>query len=253
VIPGIPRYGELAGRVAVVTGSAQGIGRGICRAMAEQGIVVFGFDLHEASDEGVLHRAVDVTDEAALADAFAEIDARAGGLDILVNNARREVTGPVIDIPLADWDATSEVLFRSHLLAARLAIPRMIAGGGGSVVTITSPHSRLAVGSYGAYGVAKAAAERLAQQIAFEYGRSGIRANSVSPGSVLTELKQRMVDEEPALAARLTAVQAMDELVTPRDIAAVVLALASDGFRLVTGQTIFVDGGLTIAMPRSST
>ncbi len=105
-----------------------------------------------------------------------------------------------------------------------------------------------------AYGVAKAAAERLAQQIAFEYGRSGIRANSVSPGSVLTELKHaRMVDEDPALAARLTAVQAVDEIVTPRDVAAVVLALASDGFRMVTGQTIFVDGGLTIAMPRPST
>lgn len=249
----IPAYPELAGKVAVVTGAAQGIGRGICRAMVRQSMTVFGLDLNRAEDEGVRHLTVDVTDEAALAAAFAQIDEAAGGVDVLVNNARREVTGPVAELAPADWDSTWDVLIRSHLLAAQLAIPRMAARGGGSIVTITSPHARLAVQGYGPYGVAKAAAERLMQQIAFEYGRAGIRANAVSPGSVLTELKQRMLEDDPSLRERLTAVQAMGEIVTPDDIAAVVLALSSDGFRLVTGQTVFVDGGLTIGMPRATT
>lgn len=253
------RYPDLEGKVAVVTGARQGIGAAIARRLAEQGAIAYGIDLRpahgwprrepETGTDGVRQLVADVTDDDDLRGAVSIVISEAGGVDIWVNSARSEVLAPLAEMPLAGWDATIAVLLRSHLLAARLIIPIMLDRGGGSIVSVSSPHATFAVARHGAYGVAKAGADRLVKQIAYEYGDRGIRANAVAPGSVATERKLAAMAADPSLRARLIAVQPSGRLVTPDDVAAVVTMLVSTASAMVNGQVIVVDGGLTNSMP----
>jgi NAD(P)-dependent dehydrogenase (short-subunit alcohol dehydrogenase family) len=260
---GSSRHPDLAGQVAVVTGASQGIGLAIARAYARQGVEVFGLDIAEPADEVVASQRdqekagaapirnipTDITDAASIAAAFEQVMAVHSGIDIVVNNARAETVGPIASIPLDGWDRTLSVMLRAHLLMAQAALPGMARRGKGVVTSISSPHAQQVFREYGAYGVAKAAADRLMKQIAYEYGPSGIRANSVTPGSVMTENKVRKLESEPELHARLKALHPVGRIITPADVAGVVVALSSDDWSMVTGQNIFVDGGMTLAMP----
>jgi len=155
-------------------------------------------------------------------------------------------TQPVaVDVDLGVWERAIEITTRGALLLARRAIPVMAAGGGGSIVTISSGTSTIGESTRVAYGVAKAALNQLTRHLAVRYGRDGIRANAIAPGFILTETAATQVPA--AIQARLTEANPTRRLGTPDDIAGVVVFLCSDAAAYVNGQVLHVDGGHQIA------
>ena len=239
---------DLEGRVAVVTGAAQGIGRAIARGLAASGARVLGFDRDEAglaAAGGIETAVVDVTDAAeitaALAD-FGTVDIlvhSAGGVCGQVGKAAEAVTG-------AEWQAILAVNLTGAFLMAQAVIPGMKAAGAGRIVTISSG-AGLGVSLTGiqAYAAAKAGEIGLTRQLAHELGPHGITVNSVAPGFVRsnpTSERQWQAYGEDGQQRMLERI-AMRRLGTADDIANAVLFLVSEHAGWITGQIISVDGG----------
>lgn len=188
-------YPDLVGKVAIVTGAAQNTGLAIATAFVEQGMNVVMTDIQEEQGAVVtaaliglrgkaLFQRVDVRNADEIAAMVQRAVAAFGRLDVVVNNARSRAqhSAEVTDLEPHDWDRTCAVLLRSHYLAAKYAIPAMIAGSGGSIIGISSIQGiRVSLG-YPAYCAAKAAVDHLMRQIAYEYGPRRIRANAIAPG-----------------------------------------------------------------------
>ena len=188
-------FAELRNRCAVVTGAAQGIGRTCAETLAAHGMQVLVADLNEkrarqtvtgiaaAGREAVFYKADVGTAEGCKGMIHAALD-NFGGVYVLVNNARvgmGHATAPLADVSEADWDRSQEVLLKSHFLACKFAIPHMIAGGGGSIVGVSSLHAVQTNGEEGPYASAKAGITGLMRSVAVAYGKHGIRANSILP------------------------------------------------------------------------
>ena len=150
-----------------------------------------------------------------------------------------------VGVDLGVWERAIEITTRGALLLARHAIPVMAAGGGGSIVTISSGTSTIGESTRVAYGVAKAALNQLTRHLAVRYGRDGIRANAIAPGFILTETAATQVPAD--VQARLAEANPTRRLGTPDDIARVVVFLCSDDAAYVNGQVLHVDGGHQIA------
>lgn len=241
-----------AGRVAVVTGGAQGIGRAIVLAIAAEGgdVVVAGRDggraaatAAEAAALGVrsLGLAVDVTDRAAVEAMFETAAGALGGVDVLVNNAGHGAQAPLLELDEADWDDVFRVNAKGTFLASVAAVRRMRARGGGAIVNIAGASAHRCYPGAGAYGPAKAAVVNLTRQMAIEWAPYGIRVNGVSPGPI-REPGSGWQAAEPALAeevARLPIARAG----SPDEVARAVVYLAGAGAAYTTGQMLIVDGG----------
>ena len=247
---------ELSGQVAVVTGAARAIGRAIAETLAGRGAAVVSIDLLPADDtvatiESRGGRALaitgDVTDESTVARAAESVLEELGRVDILVNNAgvfagieRR----PFWEIDLDEWEQVLRVNVRSVFLCSRAVAGPMRAAGSGRIVNIASNVITFGMANLMHYVASKAAVVGITRSMARELGPAGIAVNAVAPGLVTTEITELTVPEE---YRRLVAQgQCLQEAIVPPDIATAVAYLAGPAARMVTGQTLLVNGGATM-------
>lgn len=245
---------DLSGRVALVTGAARGIGAATARRLCASGASVLVADVDEDRGAATAGRIRAEGGDAAFfrADVSREDDIRAmveeavrhwGRLDILVSNAHFEVHGSAEELSAEDWDRSYAVLVRALFLGAKYAIPHLRAAGGGSIVQIASVLGRHATERYATYTSAKAAIPQLSRQLALDFGRDGIRVNTVTPGTIDTDPRHESAPDRESEAARL---HPLGRTGIPADIANAICFLVSDQASFITGADLLVDGGMTI-------
>ncbi|MDK2755866.1 MAG: SDR family oxidoreductase [Blastomonas fulva] len=244
----------LSGRTAIVTGSTQGIGLGIARALAQAGarVVISSEDpqavaaaassLAQAGHD-VHGIACDVTDAAALATLVEGTVDRFGGLDILVCNAG--ITGEAGSWDLEDFDSVMAVNLRSIVALTALALPHIAASGDGSVILMSSLSALRGNGAINAYALAKAGVAQLARNLAVQWGPKGVRVNALAPGLIATPLSEPLMADESFMARRLQ-MTPLRRVGTIADVAAACVFLASPASGFITGQQIAIDGGTSI-------
>jgi len=235
----------------VVTGGGSGIGRAACLAFAAEGAEVAVLDIDGDSARATAKEidgfaaAVDVTDAEALRVAVDAAAAQLGGISILVNNA-----GGSTMVGLADWDPHQwDRIVRLNLTGVfngmRAGVPHLLAGGGGSVVNTASISATRPSAGETPYSAAKAGVIALTSSAALEYGPV-IRVNAVAPGMIRTNLTRPLLELVPDADAHYGRVTPAARVGEPEDVADVMVFLCSDLARFITGQTIVVDGGMTL-------
>jgi meso-butanediol dehydrogenase / (S,S)-butanediol dehydrogenase / diacetyl reductase len=249
--------GRVAGKVAIVTGGASGIGEGMVRALHAEGaqIVVADISGNEEQVAGELgERAIavntDVTDDAAVAEMVKSAVEEFGQLDVLCNNAGIDgEMAPTAECTLENFDRVMSVNTRAVFLGLRHAIPAMIEGGGGSIVNTASIAGLVGFQGMPAYCTSKAAVLGLTRSVALEYAAAGIRCNAICPGVIKTALLEGLEKKEPELFAELLGSTeertALGRLGAPSEIGAATVFLASDESSFLTGVALPVDGGYT--------
>jgi NAD(P)-dependent dehydrogenase (short-subunit alcohol dehydrogenase family) len=245
----------LAGNRVLVTAGGSGIGRAMAEAFAAEGARVWVTDIDEAAlaalPEGVRGERVDAADEGAMAALFDGIAADWGGLDTLCANAG--IAGPtarVEDVALADWRACVSVNLEGAFLAAKHAAPLMKAEGAGAMVLTSSTAGLFGYPNRAPYAAAKWGAIGLMKTLAMELGPFGIRANAICPGAVEGPRMEGVLERQAgllgttrdALYAGYASGSSMRTWVTPEDVAAMAVFLASPAAARVSGQAIAVDG-----------
>jgi glucose 1-dehydrogenase len=248
----------LAGRVALVTGAATGIGRGAALEIAAHGAAV-AVDYRRKEDEAreiveaiesAGGRAVaiemDVTAEDEVTRGFAHAREALGGLDLLVNNAGVEAPFELVDMPLEEWERVIAVNLTGVFLASRAAARIMRADGArGTIVMVSSVHEQIPWKQFSHYCASKGGVKLFAQSIARELAPHGIRVVSVAPGAIDTPINRDVLDDPQARQ------EVLDEIPLGRwgevaDVAQAIAWVASDQASYVTGTTLFVDGGMTL-------
>ena len=251
---------RLAGKAAVVTGAAQGIGLAAVEALLAEGAGVTVFDINADGARSAAERlgpaalpvAGDVAGEEDVARMVAATVERFGRLDILVNNAAAfgpEIEGQDNDAettPVAVWDRTMAVNLRGAFLCAHFALPHMLAAGGGVIVNISSTSAFSGDINHVAYAASKAGMHSLARSIATSHGTRGIRANAIATGLVLSPTARHNLDQEKLGVYRKNIL--VDEYETPADIAALVVFPATAD-HYIQGQAIIADGGFQAHQP----
>jgi 2-keto-3-deoxy-L-fuconate dehydrogenase len=240
---------RLAGKTAVVTAGASGIGRASAEAFARAGARVLAVDINAeavAAVPGCEGHVVDVRDVAAIA-AFA---AKAGSIDVLFNCAGMVPKGTVLDIDPAAWNAAFDLNVNSMYHMIRAFLPGMVAAGRGSIINMSSVAGSITgVADRCAYGATKAAVIGLTKSVAKDFVKSGVRCNAICPGTVDTpSLQSRLhaYGDYEKTRREFEARQPMGRLGKPEEIAALALHLASDESGFTTGQIHVIDGGWMI-------
>ncbi|MCH8297687.1 MAG: glucose 1-dehydrogenase [Chloroflexi bacterium] len=247
---------RLENKVALISGGARGIGAAIARIFAQEGArTVIGDILEEegrrtaaeiTESGGECHFVrLDVTSEADWEQAAGAAITRFGRLDILVNNAGISARGTVEETSEADWTRTMDINVKGAFLGTRQVIPVMRAGGGGSIVNISSGAGIAPQpGTSGAYAASKGAVRIFSKATAVQYARDNIRCNSVHPGPIETTMLRATRPDASALEAMMGRVP-LGRFGRPEEIAYGVLYLASDESSFVTGSELVIDGGRT--------
>jgi meso-butanediol dehydrogenase / (S,S)-butanediol dehydrogenase / diacetyl reductase len=243
--------GLLDGRTAVVTGGGSGIGRATCRRMAEEGARVAVLDVDRESAElvardiGSVAYGVDVGDPDALRDTVDAAARELGGLSIMYNNAGISAFNRLHEYEPAEWERVLRVNLTGVWAGFRAAVPHLLAGGGGSIVSTASISGTRPAAGEGPYSSSKAAVAALTASAALEYGPA-IRVNAVSPGMIRTTMTAPWFEFMPDQVERFETGTPVARIGEPDDVADVVVFLCSALARFVTGQNIVVDGGLTL-------
>ena len=250
------------GRVAVVTGSASGLGFAVASRMIAEGASVVIADIDEAGadraaaqlgDRAVAVR-TDVSDEADVAALMDAAMSAFGRIDILHNNAADLSADTfmhdngLLEMEVDVWDRTMAVNLRGPMLGCKHAIPRMVENGGGVIVNTSSLSALIGETTHLAYACSKAGLLAMTRHVANMFGDKGIRINSVAPGLMLTEKALERLDERQLAAFR--AERLLDQATTPEDAANLVFFLASDQAACITGQVYVLDGGTMAKRPR---
>jgi NAD(P)-dependent dehydrogenase (short-subunit alcohol dehydrogenase family) len=258
--------GRVDGKAAMVTGGGGGIGGATARTLAREGASVAVVDIDgeraaqvvrdiEAAGGNALVVQADLSEEAEVMAAVRTAVAQFGRLDILHNNAALTETAflsrdtGVTDLELDVWDRTMAVNLRSQMLTCKHAIPEMIRDGGGSIINMSSGASLKGDRTRTAYGVSKAGVNTLTMYVASGHGKQGVRVNTIVPGLILTDAVRAHLSE--ATVDRLSRAILVPFLGQPDDIANLVLFLASDESRYITGQMICIDGGMSAHVGRA--
>lgn len=243
--------GLLDGRRAVVTGGASGIGRATARRMVEEGATVAVIDVDGdgtrtmAAEHGILGFEADVTDPDGLREAVDSAAAAMGGITTLFNNAGIGNMSRLHEWDPAEWNRVVGVNLTGVYLGFRAAIPHILASGGGSIVSTSSISGTRPAAGEAPYSAAKAGVAAITASAALEYGPS-IRVNSVAPGMIRTALTAPLLSLLPHEQERYERTTPVGRIGEPEDIADVVVFLCSDLARFITGQTVVVDGGMTL-------
>ena len=256
--------GRVQGKIAIVTGSASGIGAATVQLLAEEGARVVVADLdadkaeaHAASIRAEGHEAIaigfDLGDEASIAALIEQTVGHYGGLDILHNNAAAVMLAAKQDAPIGAanasvWDDTMRINARGTALAIKHAAPHMVARGGGSIINTSSGAGLLGDLGHAAYGASKAAINAITMYAATEFGKQRVRVNAVAPGLIITAGTDASGHAGPMLDM-IVANMLTPYAGEPIDIAYMVLYLASDESKYVTGQVVSVDGGMGAHQP----
>jgi glucose 1-dehydrogenase len=248
-----PSSGDLAGKVAIVTGASSGIGYAIAQLFAQHGAAVaINYVAHaddaqklvgelEAAGGRALALEGDVSDAKAVEALVATTVETFGQLDILVNNAGIEQSASLLETDEENWDRTIAVNLKGPFLCLQAAAKRMQKDGG-SIVNISSIHEDTPFPDHAPYVAAKGGLRMLMRNASLELAQYGIRVNNVAPGAIATPINAKTL-ADPEKVKRLQAIVPLQRLGEPREVAEVVLFLASDRASYVTGSTYYVDGG----------
>ncbi|WP_295838333.1 SDR family oxidoreductase [uncultured Microbacterium sp.] len=247
---------DVSDRLALVTGSSRGLGRALALTLARGGarLIVHGRDeaaveqtraeVEELSGRPAHAVTFDVTDAAVVENVVGEMLAEVGTPDILVNNAGVQRRAPIHEFAVSDWDDIVAANLSGVFYVSRFVTPAMVARGSGKVVNVASVQSRLARQTIAPYSATKGGVAQLTAGMAADLARFGIQVNALSPGYFATEMNRALVDD-PAFTRWL-------EQRTPAarwgdfdELRGALLFLASDASSFVSGQNIFVDGGMT--------
>ncbi|CAN5629028.1 SDR family NAD(P)-dependent oxidoreductase [soil metagenome] len=228
-------------RTALVTGSAQGIGRAIAEALGAAGHSVIGVDIRDQDAGTMTHTLkIDLADPSAIDRLVADV----GPVDILVNNAALLVEKPIEETSVDEFDRTVAVNLRAPFLLSRALGAGMKERGWGRIVNISSVGARTGgMSQVAAYAATKAGLIAMTKSFARNYGPSGVTVNAVAPGAIDTPMLQSQVSMTPDLLASLTPQIPLRRFAQPSELAAVVAFLASDAASFVTGATVDVNGG----------
>ncbi|MCU1376543.1 MAG: hypothetical protein JWO68_3829 [Actinomycetia bacterium] len=232
--------GELTGKVAIITGAADGIGAATAVAFREAGATVVGVDRRV---EGALVKA-DVTDEAQVDALIHETVERHGRVDALVNVVGGSRPGKTaVELTLAEWNELLALNLTSTFLMSRAVLPHMERAGAGTIVNVSSGAGLRGMKANPGYVAAKAGVSALTRALALDHGPRGVRVNAVAPGPIRTPLRDR--NRTPEEIAAMGGLAIVGRIGRPEEIAATILWLSSDASSYVMGQTLEVDGGVT--------
>ena len=244
--------GRLEDQVAVVTGAAQGIGRGIATKLAAEGARVVVTDVDEGAAKetaqglGGIGLLADVTSLASVQTMVDAVMAEYGRIDVLVNNAGWDVSGPFVESDPAIWDKIIAINLYGVLHTCKAVLPHMAAAKGGAVVNLASDAGRVGSSGEAVYSAAKGGVIAFTKTMAREMARNQVRVNCVCPGPTDTALFASMGGDSPKLREALIKAIPFRRLGQPEDVANVVAFFASAEAAFITGQTVSVSGGLTM-------
>ncbi|MBA3841396.1 MAG: glucose 1-dehydrogenase [Actinobacteria bacterium] len=247
--------GELAGKVAIVTGAGSGIGFAIAQLFAEHGAAVAINYLSSGKDADELAQKIerdggnavalqaDVSSKPAVESLVASVVDRFGKLDVLVNNAGIEQSQPLLEIDEENWDRTIAVDLKGPFLCLQAAGRQMRRGDGGSIINISSIHEDFPFPGFTPYAAAKGGLRMLMRNASLELAPYKIRVNNIAPGAIATPINAATL-ANPAKVERLQQIVPLQRMGKPEEVAQVALFLASERSSYVTGSTYYVDGGI---------
>ncbi|MDE0522626.1 MAG: SDR family oxidoreductase [Boseongicola sp.] len=237
---------NLKGRVAIVTGGAQGIGLAIARSLDEAGTHVVIGDIQPLDDDALHCHELDATDEASVAAFFAHVRQNHGRPSVLVNNAGILSCAPLDRLTVSEWDNVMAVNLRGPFLMARQFASCCASQDNLAIINISSIEAFSGNPDHAAYMTSKAGINGLTTSLAIDLGPRGVRVNAIAPGWIKTEMNEGYMAQVPDRAAaerQLTDLHPLGRIGSPSDIGDVAVWLASDQSRFVTGQVIRVEGG----------
>jgi NAD(P)-dependent dehydrogenase (short-subunit alcohol dehydrogenase family) len=248
-------FPDLTGKSVFITGGGSGIGAALTEGFLRQGAKVafvqrsdarpFCDEMEQRTGRRPLFLSCDVTDVEAIRSAITEAAAAHGPITVLVNNAANDKRHDTLEVTEDFWDWSMAINLKSYFFTAQAVIPGMKAAGGGSIINFTSISYMMGNGGYPAYTSANSGINGLTRSLARDFGPDRIRVNAIAPGWVLTQKQKDLWVTPDSLQAHVDR-QCLKDTLEPEDIVGGVLFLASDTSRMMTGQSLVIDGGVVV-------